>query len=233
VVSEAGKLRILGFQIDIQIWARVLPFALYMVFLAIEAALASLLPGVDLRWVYAVKIAAVLAALWYYRHIYHELLAVPERFWVWLAAPLVGILVFVLWINLDAGWMSIGGGPGFDPRDPEGDFIWPLILVRLFGAAVIVPVMEELFWRSFLLRWIQQQNFLELSPLRIGLRAILISSVLFGLEHSLWLAGIVAGLAYAWLYRVSGNIWVPIVSHAVTNLALGLWVLHSAQWQFW
>jgi len=97
----------------------------------------------------------------------------------------------------------------------------------------VVPLMEELFWRSFLLRWIQQTDFLALAPMQIGLRAILIGSVLFGIEHSLWLAGIVAGLAYAWLYRASGNLWPPIVAHAVTNFSLGVWVLHSGQWQFW
>jgi uncharacterized protein len=72
-----------------------------------------------------------------------------------------------------------------------------------------------------------------LEPARIGLRAILISSVLFGFEHSLWLAGIVAGLAYAWLYRASGSLWPPIIAHAVTNLVLGLWVLNTGNWQFW
>jgi CAAX prenyl protease-like protein len=63
--------------------------------------------------------------------------------------------------------------------------------------------------------------------------AVLIGSVLFGLEHGLWLAGIVAGLAYARLYRASGNLRALIASHALTNLALALWVLHSGQWPFW
>jgi hypothetical protein len=106
-------------------------------------------------------------------------------------------------------------------------------LLRLAGAALVVPLMEELFWRSFLLRWVQSQQFLDLAPVQIGLRAILISSVLFGLEHNLWLAGIVAGLAYAWLYRASGNLWPPIIAHAITNLILGVWVLSTGNWQFW
>lgn len=226
-------MRIFGWQIDVQIWARVLPFALYMVFLAIEGLVADNVPGVDVRWLYPVKIIAVIGALWYYRAVYTELAIRPNGYWVGLAAPLLGVIVFVLWINLDHGWMSIGGGAGFDPRNDAGAFDWPLVLTRLAGAALVVPLMEELFWRSFLLRWIQEQHFLALEPVQIGLRAILISSVLFGLEHSLWLAGIVAGLAYAWLYRASGNLWAPIIAHAVTNLVLGLWVLNTGQWQFW
>lgn len=225
--------RILGWQIDVQIWARVLPFALYMVFLAIEGTLADLAPGSDIRWLYPVKIMAVVAALWHYRAIYSELRVRPSWLWGGLAAPLLGLAIFVLWINLESGWMKLGGGGGYDPRDAAGSIDWTLALLRLAGAALVVPLMEELFWRSFLLRWIQQPDFLVLAPLRIGLRAILISSVLFGIEHSLWLAGIVAGLAYAGLYRASGNLWPPIIAHAVTNLVLGLWVLHSGEWQFW
>jgi CAAX prenyl protease-like protein len=225
--------RILSWQIDVQIWARVLPFALYMVFLAIEGLVADNLPGVDVRWLYPVKIVAVIGALWYYRAVYTELAIRPNRLWAGVAAPLLGIVVFALWINMDQGWMKFGGGTAFDPRNDAGDMDWALVSTRLAGAALVVPLMEELFWRSFLLRWIQEARFLALEPAQIGLRAILISSVLFGFEHSLWLAGIVAGLAYAWLYRASGNLWAPIIAHAVTNLVLGLWVLNTGQWQFW
>ncbi len=226
-------MRVFGWQIDVQVWARVLPFALYMVFLAIEGWVADSVPGIDVRWLYPVKIVAVIGALWYYRAVYTELAIRPNRYWAGFAAPLLGVIVFVLWINMDHGWMNLGGGAGFDPRNDIGALDWPLVLTRLAGAALVVPLMEELFWRSFLLRWIQEVRFLALEAAQIGLRAILISSVLFGLEHSLWLAGIVAGLAYAWLYRASGNLWVPIVAHAVTNLVLGLWVLNTGQWQFW
>jgi CAAX prenyl protease-like protein len=62
---------------------------------------------------------------------------------------------------------------------------------------------------------------------------MLFCSIAFGFEHGQWAAGIVAGLAYGQLYRASGRLWLPIVSHALTNLLLGLWVVHTAQWQFW
>jgi CAAX prenyl protease-like protein len=231
--KESVVVRIFGWDISVAIWARVLPFALYMVFLAMEGLLADLAPAIDVRWIYPVKIAAVVAALWYYRAVYAELYVRPNWLWIGLIAPVIGLVVFVLWINMDAGWMNLGGGAGYDPRDAAGAFNWPLVLLRLIGAALVVPIMEELFWRSFLLRWIQQQDFFALEPARIGLRAILISSVLFGFEHSLWLAGIVAGLAYALLYRASGSLWPPIIAHAVTNLVLGLWVLNTGAWQFW
>jgi CAAX prenyl protease-like protein len=108
-----------------------------------------------------------------------------------------------------------------------------LIVVRIFGAAAVVPVMEELFWRSFVQRWIDRQDFLLLAPADVSLRALLFASLAFGFEHGQWLAGIIAGLAYGWLYRRSGSLWPPIMAHGLTNLLLGVWVVSSGQWQFW
>ena len=216
-----------------QILARVVPFALYLLLLAVEGAVAGHATAFDARWLYPAKIGLVLLALWCYRDAYVELTARAPARWIWLAAPAAGLGVFLLWINMDVGWMSLGDSQGYDPRDASGAIQWTLALPRLLGAALVVPLMEELFWRAFLMRWIQSNDFLALAPARVGLRALLIASALFGIEHSLWLAGIVAGLVYGWLYRASGNLWVPIVAHGVTNLALGLWVLGTAAWQFW
>lgn len=218
---------------DARLLARVLPFVFYMVFLAVQDGLESLLPGIDPRWLYSAKIGGVVLLLAYYRAHFSELFTRPSPFWAAVMAPAMGALVFVLWINLDWGWLDLGGGTGFSPLDEQGAILWELAIPRLLGAALVVPVMEELFWRSFLARWIDQQDFLAREPARLTLRAILISSVLFGLEHTLWFAAILAGLAYAWLYLASGNLWVPIISHGVTNLLLGIWVLATGNWGFW
>jgi CAAX prenyl protease-like protein len=93
--------------------------------------------------------------------------------------------------------------------------------------------MEELFWRSFLLRWIAEPDFLRAGPAAAGLKGLLISSVLFGFEHNLWLAGIVAGLAYGALYMRYRSIWAAIAAHAVTNGLLGAWVVHTGNWHYW
>jgi len=213
--------------------ARIVPFALYMAFLAVEqGALAWGGDSFDTRWLYPVKVVVVALALWHFRGEYRELLVRPARLPL-IVSILLGVLVFVLWINLDQGWLNLGGAAGYDPRTPDGGLNWTLVAFRLAGAALVVPLMEELFWRSFLMRWIERQDFLSVSAAEVGFRAILISSVLFGSEHSLWFAGILAGLAYAWLYRTYNNLWLPIAAHACTNLILGLWVLQTGAWQFW
>lgn len=215
--------------------ARVLPFALYIAVLAIAPALREALPaGWDGRWLYAVQIAAVMLALAFFARGYQELRLPALGGRAALEAVVAGVVVFVLWINLDFSWAMLGEpGAGFDPRRAGGDIDWMLAAVRLFGAAAVVPVMEELFWRSFLLRRIDRPDFLQQPPALASLRALLISSAVFGVEHNLWLAGILAGLAYGGLYMRSGTLWSPILAHGVTNLLLGVWVLATGAWHFW
>lgn len=220
--------------------SRVLPFAVYIAFLALASLALNLqhtdrIPaGWDLRWLYAVKVGLVTLVLIVLRPRFVEL-AGPPRLTAagWLLGVLAGVAIFVVWINLDRPWASFGPADGFDPRDAAGAIDWPLAAVRLLGAALVVPVMEELFWRSFVMRWIDNPNFLSVSPTAVSLRAILLSAVAFGFEHSLWLAGIIAGLAFGWLYRRTGNLWIAVVAHAVANAALGVWVLATGSWQLW
>lgn len=221
-----------------EVLVRVLPFAVFILLLALRDPIGAWLgPDFDVRLVYPTKTVLVAVLILYLLREYVELKPLPDdRRWLWLWAPLIGAVVFVLWINLDWGWLNLAAEGGFvyDPRDPHsGEIDWTLAVFRLAGSALLVPVMEELFWRSFLMRWIDRHDFLALSPALVSLKAILISSLVFGFEHTLWFAGILAGLAYAWLYRASGSLWPPIVAHAVTNGMLGVWVLHTGHWQFW
>jgi CAAX prenyl protease-like protein len=212
------------------------PFALYFAFLVLQEVLAKSAYAnalIDTRMIYPVKAICVAMLLAYFWRCYKELANFSLRMHEVLLGIATGVGVFLLWINLDQGWMSVGHSAGFDPRDSSGEIDWNLAVPRLLGAAVVVPVMEELFWRSFFLRWIAHPKFFDVTPARAGLKALLLSSAAFGLEHDLWLAGMVAGLAYGWLYMKSNKLWVPILAHATTNGILGLWVLHSGEWSYW
>jgi len=216
--------------------ARTAPFAAFMVLLALRGALpADESAGVDSRWVYGASVLVVGGLLaWFWRE-YGELVRQtwPSASEVALAVG-AGLAVFVLWINLDASWMRIGEpSASFVPTDGAGQLLWPLVTVRWIGATLVVPVMEELFWRSFLMRWLQSAQFEAVVPRRIGPKAIVLSTFVFMLAHTLWLAAVIAGLAYALLYVRTGRLWVPIIAHAVTNGALGIWVVHTQQWVLW
>lgn len=214
--------------------ARCVPFAVFMALLALRGYLPASL-GLDARWVYGAQALVVAGLLaWYWRG-YGELARqnLPDaRETGW--AVVAGIAVFALWVRLDAPWMQLGDATApFVPLDAGGEPIWPLIALRLAGAALVVPVMEELFWRSVLMRWIEHPGFERVDPQRVGLKAVVLSSFVFTLAHTLWLAAAVAGLAYAWLYRRSGKLWTAVIAHAVTNAMLGAWVIATGRWEFW
>ena len=214
---------------------RIAPFALFMLLLALRGFAADGAWGFDERWLYAVSTVGVATLLIVFWREFGELSAVlAPTVREALLAVFAGLLVFLLWIQLDEPWMRIGEATaGFRPIDAAGNPVWPLIAVRWLGAALVVPLMEELFWRSFLMRWIENATFEAVDPQRIGLRAIVLSTFVFMLAHTLWLAAIIAGLAYAWLYRRTGRLWVPVIAHAVTNGLLGLWVVATRSWAFW
>ncbi|MYM41665.1 CAAX prenyl protease-related protein [Pseudoduganella sp. CY13W] len=213
--------------------ARVLPFVIYIAFIAIADGLSRIGMSADaLRWLYPVKITAVSIALVVFWKQYQELATIHIRWRSLFLSASAGLLVLWLWITLNADWMIVGHSAGFDPRD-DGHINWWLVSVRLFGGAVVVPVMEELFWRSFLMRWIVAQDFKTVVPATINCKSFIVSVILFGIEHNQWLAGIVAGCVYSLLYMRTNKLCLSILAHAVTNGGLGLWILASGQWSYW
>lgn len=215
--------------------ARIAPFVLFMVLLFVRGNVPPAMLPFDVRWIYGIAVLAVGGLmLWFWRE-YGELdrQNLPSLQEAGLAV-LVGVAVFVLWINLDAKPLRIGEATAtFTPLDSNGQIIWPLAVVRWIGASLLVPVMEELFWRSFLMRWIDRPQFETVVPQQVTMKAIVLSTFVFMLAHTLWLAAILAGVAYAWLYIRSGKLWLPVIAHAVTNGLLGAWVVYTGNWQFW
>jgi hypothetical protein len=162
----------------------------------------------------------------------------------------VGVAAFLLWVFPESRWMPWPGLqelyvryavlPWGELREAQTSWPyipevcgWPLVAVRLLGSAFVISVIEEFFWRGFLLRWMQGRNFLEVDPGRKDLVSWLLVSAVFGFEHAEWLAGIVAGLLYGWVYIRTRDIWAACAAHAVTNLLLGLYVLAEGAWYFW
>src|SRR5688572_4387433 len=211
---------------------RVAPFA---VFIALLAATPVVEGFVDPRWWVvgrALVAAAILVVFW---RAYEELrtpgaLPLGEG----MGAIGVGIAVAVAWIGLDFGWTHLGEpGTGFIPLRPDGSLDAALVVLRLFGFVLVVPLMEELFWRSFLMRRVDRADFLAVDPRAVSMLALVVTSVAFALEHREWLAGALAGLAYGMLYRRTGNLRACIASHASTNLTIAGWILATGAWTLW
>lgn len=212
--------------------ARVAPFAAFIALLALTPLFDGI---VDARWLVVARglVAAALLALFWRAYVeWHAAPATPAG--EWAAAVAVGFLVAVLWIALDADWAWMGERQaGFVPLGADGALDPWLVALRLFGLVLVVPLMEELFWRSFLMRWIDRRDFLGLDPRTCSLFAIALSSAVFALEHSAWFAGLVAGLAYGMIYRRTGNLRAATASHATSNATLGGWTLATHEWSLW
>jgi len=223
-------------------WPRIIPFALYMVFIGLEEILHFLkakgifyLSDQSIYFLYPVKILLVGLTLLLFRSRYSE---IKLRDFLKLSHTgfciLTGFVVFVLWVNMDCSFATIGIPAGYNPTIFADKTIETcLIISRLAGAVVVVPVMEELFWRSFLIRYIVQHDFMKVPIGQFSWPSFLITTILFGLEHNLYLAGMVAGMAYNLILYYTKSIFQCILAHAVTNLALGIYVCYTGQWQFW
>lgn len=217
------------------VFARLLPFAAFIVLLALESSLGQLFTWlqVDIKWTYFIRVAAVLALLCYFWADFIELTQRPAKS-DFVYAAIAGSIVFIIWIFPYPSWLVGNDTTGFNPYRGGDDvtaILW--ISIRLMGAVLIVPVMEELFWRSYITRWFDNTNFLSVSPEKISGYAYIGGACLFAIEHHLWLAGLLAGLVYGELYKTYKNLWVPISAHAVTNALLGAWVVFTGQWNYW
>lgn len=226
---------------DRRLLARVVPFALFMAFIGVEQGLGWLrdqgwlaFGNSQLYLLYPLKILVVVAALLWYRQDYDEIcwrdLARPVQL---LLSLLVGLVVFVLWINLDIALGSLTPR-GFDPGQfDEPGLRLAMTACRLVGAALVVPVMEELFWRSFLIRYIIDSDFTKVPIGLFSWGSFAITVVLFGLEHHYLIAGMMAGVGYNLLLYRSRSLAHCILAHGVTNLLLGWYVLQTGAWHFW
>jgi len=221
---------------------RIAPFVVFILFIAGEEGLAYLqkhavvtLSETARLWLYAPRVAVVAALLFAFRRYYveidsRELLNARHG----LISIVTGIVVFALWIKMDWTLSTQAAPPGFDPRVlGDGPGRWIMIAVRCIGAVIVVPIMEELFWRSFLLRYLIDNDFMKVAIGRLTWFSLLATTLLFGLEHRYLFAGMMAGALLSLVYYLTRSIAHCILCHAVANLGLAIYVLTTAQWQFW
>ena len=204
----------------------VMPLLVLMATTMITAAVTS---G-EFDRLYPVRVIAVASALWFFRDRYEF-----ARFSVSVPAVGIGILVFVLWMALEPG--SAGGeGRGAIPEglrqlSTTGAALW--LVARVVGSVVTVPIAEELAFRGFLLRRLVSHRFESVSPHQFTLLSVVGSSAGFGALHGRWLAGFLAGVAYAMAYRLRGRLGDAVVAHAVTNALIAGLVLATGRWSLW
>ena len=208
----------------------VLPFVLFLLLTEPARFFPSLAP-----FLYIAKTFIVGALLWFWRHKYAADLSPGLSFSEVLTAVFCGLLVLVIWILPEGYLFQLEQKSVFDPYglgQSQGAFI-VLIAMRLIGAVVVVPVMEELFWRSFIMRYLIEPNFRSVPMGAFSWLSFLGVAILFGLEHNRVVVGIIAGLLYGLLLVRQKKLKGVILAHGVTNLGLGIYVLLTGNWMFW
>ena len=225
---------------------RVAPFALFLI---IGSAQGNYFPGSE-YWLYAAKTVMSAALLYYWRGL------ITEMRWSFSVSGVVaGIAIAALWIGLDGVipsldtiWYAarkLATGQAAPPAtedviwDPVRFFAgqpalgWGFVAVRVFGRSLVVPAMEEVFYRSFFYRYIANPKFLEM-PIGVWHSvAFLVTCAAFSFSHpGQWLAALICAATYQWLVIRHKRLGDAMLAHGVTNLIISVWAISTGQWKF-
>lgn len=211
----------------------VLPFAAFVLFLAVQNY-APVPPSLD----YPVRAVLLSVILYAFSRRVIDLRSLHR-----LETVIIGVAVFVIWVGPDMlfpgyrqHWLfqnSIIGRIG--SAVPEQQLILPLVLwSRIFRAVVLVPIIEELFWRAWLMRWLISPKFQTIKLGAYSPMAFWITAVLFASEHGpYWDVGLVTGVIYNWWMVRTRSLGDCILAHAVTNACLCGYVVATRHWEYW
>lgn len=211
-------------------WAYALPFAVFIALLALN----QIFP-VPVWARFFLPVAAIVA-------VSRDALR-SSKLRMPLQSILLGLAVFVIWVGPDFlvptwhnHWLfsnSLMGHPS--GSTPPADRNNPSFLIwRILVSVVAVPILEELFWRGWLMRWLIDQPFTKVPLGQYQAQAFWIVAVLFATEHgSYWDVGLITGVIYNWWMVRTRSLWSCILMHAVTNAALAWYVVTQGKWQYW
>lgn len=215
--------------------AYVLPMLLFVLLLGIAGALkrpaAPLWRSAPEYWIYPLQTLLCGALLITFRRQYEFLRPVRPLF-----AIAIALLVFVVWIAPQQFLHYPARLAGFDPelfaRQPS--LYWTILLLRFLRLVIVVPLVEEIFWRGFLLRYLINENFIAVSFGTFSWLSFAVVTLAFGFSHLVadWPAFIAGALYNLVAYRTK-SLQACVLAHSLTNFALGCWVVATRQWGFW
>lgn len=213
-----------------------LPMAVFLVLLALVSVLRKAGGAFWLDspeyWIYpAQTIFCGALVIWFWREYQFH----AARRMVFAAA--VALLVFAVWIAprelLGFAPRLVGFNPGIFSGQPAT--CWTTVAVRFVRLVVVVPLVEEIFWRGFLLRYFINEKFYTVPIGTFSWLSFAVVTVGFGFAHSPAdrIAALIAGALYNGIAYRTKSLASCVVAHAITNLLLGLWIMKTRQWGFW
>jgi CAAX prenyl protease-like protein len=154
-----------------------------------------------------------------------------------VTALAAGLVVLGIWIAPQAMLGMDARTSGFDPSVFEGEplLYWTTVLARFARLVVIVPLVEEIFWRGFLMRFLIREDFTSVPLGTFQWKSFLLVAVFFMLVHDMadWPAALLCGLIYNFVAVKTGSLAACVVAHSLTNLGLGIYIMTTRQWGFW
>jgi len=183
-------------------------------------------------WVYpAQTIICAALLLWFWRE-YH--FRPPARLFFTIA---LAVFVFVLWISPQEFFGFPARGDGFNPEvfASRPVWYWATVIFRFLRLVLVVPLVEEIFWRGFLLRYLISEKFDTVPFGTFSWLSFAVVTAAFGFSHSYadWAAALITGALYNLVAYRTKSLASCVIAHAVTNLLLGLWIMQTRQWGFW
>jgi uncharacterized protein len=231
--------------------AYTLPFALFMLGLVVE--------GLDFAksyypYVHTAKLVAVTLAIgWGWR--YYPALKLRGLSLGLLLGAVGGVIWIVLctwsfeqrilpqlvellasWLNWPElkEWLRPASRTAYDPFTQLGSYQgWIFSIVRLFGLVLVVPIMEEVFWRGFLNRYLVDEDWQRVPWGRFTRFSFSLVTLAFVLAHTEWTAALVWGVGINLVLIWTRNLWACIAAHAASNAVLGYYILAYDQWRLW
>ena len=218
-------------------WAYLIPMGIFMLFTWIGSTWKQFfVPSYICK---AIIVPVALLILW--KH-YTKI-----RWDHWLLGIVFGILGLVQWVGMEKllmsqdwlFWTRMSRNVVAEAFNPFEHFdspgaMWTFIAIRWAAASLVVPVMEELFWRDFLWRSIAAPNDFKLAQVgEYDRNALLLVPLFFATVHVQWLTAIVWGFMVSLLLLRTKSLGACIIMHGVTNFFLGVYVLHTREWFFW
>ncbi|MBA2743605.1 MAG: CAAX prenyl protease-related protein [Chthoniobacterales bacterium] len=219
-----------------QLAAYTLPMAAFLAALGAVSLLKNIGGGFWLErpeyWVYPIQTLVCAALLLSFRREYG--FESPRKILFTIA---IAVVVFVLWI---APQVFLGFAPRLVGYDPDvfrssPSLYWLMLLLRFARLVVIAPIVEELFWRGFLLRYFINERFTTVAFGTFSWFSFVAVTVGFTLVHlrADWPAAFITGALYNLVALRTKSLTSCLLAHAMTNLLLGLWIMQSRQWGFW
>jgi hypothetical protein len=220
--------------------ARVLPYLLFALLYWAKDQL-HLHPAFGAALVYS----GVGLSLFLYRRYYTELSLFRSGGGTWIIGVLVGLLGGALWFLPYRLWPELhvtdslfgflgAGRPAVDwSQFSSSSYVFIYLFSRSVGYVFVTPLFEEIFIRSFLIRYLVDSRFQTVSTGTYTHLSFWVTSLFFALTHPEWVVALFYAVLFNTVLCITKNFNVCVIGHIISNLLLTLYVWATGDIGMW